>query len=325
MSIEAAATKQRRNDRLKKVRWSLGAAIVIGGVGFWAVTSPKGISASALGPHRANLENGRTMYLAGDCSACHAAPRQDDPNRLGGGLALVSKFGTFFAPNISSDAHDGIGDWSEAQFVTAMKMGVAPNGEHLYPIFPYTSFQRMTTDDLRDLFAYLKTLPAVRGEPPETRLSFPYNVRRLMGGWKLLFLDGKAFVPDPHKSAQWNRGAYLVSGPLHCAECHSPRNAMGAVIADKRFAGTPNNYGALGFPNITQAHLGDWSEDAIAKMLKSGFTPDGDRVGGPMTEVVRSTSQLSDDDRSAIAAYIKSLPAVAGTASKGPGAGGKGE
>ena len=270
-------------------RWigGVGSSVVLLGlIGFWAVTTPHIIPPSALGPHVANPDNGRTLFLAGDCSACHSVPRQPDPNRLGGGLALVSKFGTFYAPNISSDGSDGVGGWSEAQFVTAMKMGVAPNGEHLYPIFPYTSFQHMTTDDLRDLFAYIKTLPAVSGRAPEPRLSFPYNIRRLMGGWKLLFLDGKTFAPDPKQSAQWNRGAYLVNGPAHCAECHSPRTAFGAIVADKRFSGTPNNYGVLGFPNITQAHLSDWTDDAIAEMLRSGFTPDGDRVGGPMTEVV---------------------------------------
>jgi mono/diheme cytochrome c family protein len=174
----------------------------------------------------------------------------------------------------------------------------------------------MNADDLRDLFAYLKTLPAVSGQPPEPKLKFPFSIRRLMGGWKLLFLDGKTFTPDPTKSTQWNRGAYLVNGPAHCAECHSPRNAFGAVPADKRFSGQPNNYGVLGFPNITQANLGDWSEDAIAEMLRSGFTPDGDRVGGPMTEVVRSTSQLSDDDRAAMAAYIKSLAPIANAPAK---------
>ena len=304
--------RPRRPSRLAWIGGALGAALVISGLGFWFVTSPRIISSSALGPHSLNVENGRAMFLAGDCSACHATPLQGDPNRLGGGLARVSKFGTFYAPNISSDAREGIGGWTEAQFVTAMKNGVAPNGQHLYPIFPYTSFQRMTTDDLRDLFGYLKTLPSVAGTPPEPQLSFPYNVRRLMGGWKLLFLDGKTFVPDQQQSAQWNRGAYLVSGPLHCAECHSPRNAFGAVSAGKRFAGTPNAFGVLGFPNITQAKLRDWTVEAIAETLRSGFTPDGDRVGGPMTEVVRSTAQLSDEDRTAIGVYIKSLPAAGG-------------
>ena len=158
------------------------------------------------------------------------------------------------------------------------------------------------------------------GQPPEPKLKFPYSVRRLMGGWKLLYLDGKTLAPDPTKSVQWNRGAYLVNGPAHCAECHSPRNAFGAVPGARRFSGQPNNFGVLGFPNLTQAGLGDWSEDAIAEMLRSGFTPGGDRVGGPMTEVVRSTSQLSDDDRLAMAIYIKSLAPIASAPAKAPAA-----
>src|ERR1700761_1579022 len=197
------------------------AVLILGIAVFWAVTSPSTISSSALGPHTANLQNGATLFMAGDCSACHAVPHQADPNRLGGGLAMVSKFGTFYVPNISPDTKDGIGGWTEAQFVTAVRNGVGPEGQHLYPIFPYASFQRMTNDDVRDLFAYIKTLPPVSGEAPAPELDFPFSIRRLMGGWKLFFLDGHPFTPDTSKSAQWNRGAYLVEGPVHCAECHS--------------------------------------------------------------------------------------------------------
>jgi mono/diheme cytochrome c family protein len=290
------------------------AGAILGALVFWLVTMPLRIPQSALGPHTPDLANGRTIFLAGDCSACHAVPRQADPTRLGGGLALVSKFGTFYAPNISSDAKDGIGGWTEAEFLTAMKKGVSPDGEHLYPIFPYASFQRLTDNDVRDLFAYIKTLPAVAGRAPDANLHFPFNIRRMMGGWKLLFLDGKTFTPDPTKSAAWNRGAYLVNGPAHCAECHSPRNIFGAIEADRRFAGNPNTFGVLGFPNITQANLKSWPDEAVAEMLRSGLTPDGNRVGGPMTEVVRSTSQLSDDDREAMGLYIQSLPAIASKA-----------
>ncbi len=287
---------------------------VLGFAAFWFLTIPGSVSASELGPHTPNLANGKTMFLAGNCQGCHAIPKQPDTTRLGGGLGLVSKFGTFYAPNISSDLKDGVGGWTEAQFVTAMKKGVSPDGDHLYPVFPYTSFQRITTDDLRDLLAYLKTLPAVSGQVRDADVRFPMNIRRLMGGWKLLYLDGKEFEPDPTQSAQWNRGAYLVNGPEHCAECHSTRNAFGAIEKGKRFAGAPNAYGKLGgnlgFPNITQAALKKFPEQGIAKMLSSGLTPDGDRLGGPMTDVIRSTSQLSQDDREAIAVYIKSLSPV---------------
>ncbi|HLI66146.1 MAG TPA: cytochrome c [Caulobacteraceae bacterium] len=320
MTSSTTAHPIRRRRRRLQALLAFAAIAAAGLAVFWIVTSPRTISAADLGPHTPNLDNGRTMFFAGDCAGCHAVPRQSDSNRLGGGLALVSKFGTFYAPNISSDAHDGIGGWTEAQFVTAMKYGVAPGGEHLYPIFPYASFQRMSTGDMRDLFAYLKTLPAVSGRAPDAKLAFPYNIRRLMGGWKLLYLDGKTFTPDPTKSAAWNRGAYLVNGPAHCAECHSPRNVFGAIEANKRFAGNHNDFGVLGFPNITQAGLDAWTDDAIAEMLRSGFTPDSDRVGGPMTEVVRSTSQLSDDDRAAIGVYIKSLPPIAQPAAGSPAA-----
>jgi mono/diheme cytochrome c family protein len=143
---------------------------------------------------------------------------------------------------------------------------------------------------------------------------FPFNVRRTLGLWKLLFLDGAQFKPDPAQSAQWNRGAYLVNGPGHCAECHSPRNALGAIIESKRFAGGPSPAGQGGIPNITQAKLGNWTVDDFAFMLEDGMTPDSDRVGGEMADVVRNTAQLSKDDRTAMAVYLKSLPPVEGTA-----------
>ncbi len=296
----------------RRVLWVGAAIAVLGFAAFWLLTIPATVSASALGPHTPDLANGKTMFLAGDCSSCHAVPMQEDSNRLGGGLGLASEFGTFYVPNISSDPKDGIGAWTEAQFVTALTKGVSPEGEHLYPAFPYTSFQRMGSGDLRDLFAYIKSLPPVSGTVRENGVPFPLSIRRLVGGWNLLYLDGATFKADASKSPQWNRGAYLVNGPAHCAECHSPRNALGAIVTGKRLSGSPNAYGQLGFPNITQAKLEKWSEAEIAEMLATGFTADGDRVGGPMVEVVRSTSQLSAEDRAAMAEYIKSLPPIAG-------------
>ena len=296
---------------LRKVLLLAVAAVVLGFAAFWVLTIPATVSANTLGPHTPDLANGKTMFVAGDCTSCHAVPNQEDGTRLGGGLGLVTKLGTFYVPNISSDPKDGIGAWTDAQFVTALIKGVSPEGEHLYPAFPYTSFQRMKPDDLRDLFAYIKTLPAVSGPARKDRVPFPLNIRRLVGGWKLLYLDGMPFKADPSKSAAWNRGAYLVNGPAHCAECHSPRNALGAIVSSKRWSGNPNAYGQLGFPNITQAKLEKWSPAEIAEVLKTGLTPDGDRTGGPMGEVVRSTSQLSAEDRAAMGEYIKSLQPIA--------------
>ena len=296
---------------LRRLIIAVAAVTALGGIAFWVLTIPQGVSAAALAPHQPDLANGRTMFIAGGCSGCHASAG-DDKSRLGGGLALETRFGTFYVPNISSDPRDGIGAWSEADFVTALSRGTSPDGRHYYPAFPYTSYQRMRLDDLRDLFAYLKTLPPVSGTVRDHDLPFLFGFRRAVGLWKLLYADGKPFVPDPAKSATLNRGAYLVEGPGHCAECHSPRSFLGGIIAAQRFAGGPNPEGKGWIPNITQKDLGDWSEKDIAYLLESGQTPDGDSVGGSMTEVVRHTSQLAADDRTAIAAYIKSLPPVEG-------------
>jgi mono/diheme cytochrome c family protein len=286
--------------------------IAIGLATFWLLTIPASVAESALGPHTANLDNGKTMFFAGGCSSCHATPDQDDRTRLGGGRALKSPFGTFYVPNISPDRSAGIGAWSEVQFISAMTKGTSPDGRHYFPAFPYTSYQRMGFSDLRDLFAYLKTLPPVQERVRDHDVRFPFNIRRTVGGWKLLFLDGEPFRPDPSQSAAWNRGAYLVNGPAHCAECHSPRNSLGGVIAGQRFAGGPNPEGEGWVPNITQKGLADWSEGDIAGLLKTGETPEGDTVGAQMSLVVRSISQLSDADRAAIATYVKSLPPIEG-------------
>lgn len=297
------------------LRKLIGLAAIAGIVGlaaFWFLTAPGSVPASALAaPHTVNLANGKTMFDAGGCVSCHA-PDKDDRTRLGGGIALKSPFGTFYTPNISSDAKDGIGAWSEAQFVTAMIKGTSPSGEHYYPSFPYSSYQRIALSDLRDLFAYLKTLPAVAGRARDHDLPFPFNIRRTLGGWKLLFLDGKPLTPDAAQSAEWNRGAYLVNGPGHCAECHSPRNALGGILTNQRFAGGPNPEGEGFVPNITQKGLASWSVKDIAYLLESGSTPDFDSVGGSMTAVVRNTSRLGEADRNAIATYIKSLAPVDG-------------
>ena len=177
------------------------------------------------------------MFYAGGCASCHMSPDQDDKTRLGGGRPLKSPFGTFYAPNISSDPKDGIGNWSEANFVTAMLKGTSPDGKHYYPAFPYTSYQRMRLEDVRDLFAFMKTLPAVPGQVRDHDLPAHFKFRRMLGGWKFLFLDGEKFTPDPNRPATWNRGAYLVNGPGHCAECHSPRNLLGGIVEDQRLCG----------------------------------------------------------------------------------------
>lgn len=289
------------------------AVLVLGVLGagvFWLLTMPA--SVNALPSHSPNLANGQTMFHAGGCAACHATPEQDDRTRLGGGRELKSPFGSFFVPNISPHPDDGIGRWTETQFVTAMWKGTSPDGRHYFPAFPYASYQRMALADVRDLYAFMKTLPAVEGKARDHALRFPFNMRRLVGGWKLLYLDGRVFTSDPAQSAQVNRGAYLASGPAHCAECHSPRDMFGGIVAHQRFAGGPSPDGEGWIPNITQAGLGDYSQGDIEDILATGNKPDGDSVGGDMAAVVRGTAQLAKDDRAAIAAYIKSLPPVEG-------------
>ena len=171
-------------------------AAVIGVGVFWFVTIPATVPASALGAHTPNPANGKTMFFAGGCTSCHATPGQDDKTRLGGGLGLKSPFGTFYVPNISPDPNDGIGNWSEADFVTAMMKGTSPDGRHYFPAFPYTSYQRMRSRTCATCSRIIKTLPPVQGKVRDHDVPFPFNVRRTLGGWKFLFLDGKPFQPD---------------------------------------------------------------------------------------------------------------------------------
>jgi mono/diheme cytochrome c family protein len=297
------------------LRRILPSLIVIAAVGigvYWWLTAPVIIAASMLSPRTTNLANGQAVFNAGGCSSCHAVPKQDDRLKLGGGLAMPSPFGTFHVPNISPDPNDGIGRWSEADFVNAVLKGTSPGGAHYFPAFPYPSYAHASVDDVRDLFAYLKTLPPVSGKAPDHDVPFPFNIRRNIGGWKWLFMEGKPFVADASKPASWNRGAYLVNGFGHCAECHSPRNALGGIVAAQRFAGGPNPEGEGWVPNITQKRLGEWSAKDIAYFLETGQTPDGDTAGGSMARVIRNTSHLSAEDRDAMAEYVKSLAPLDG-------------
>jgi mono/diheme cytochrome c family protein len=279
---------------------------------YWWLTSTPLAFAVTASVYTPDVANGQTIFNAGGCSSCHAVPNQPDRLKLGGGLPIPSPFGTFHAPNISADPDDGIGRWSETDFINAVMKGISPEGTHYFPAFPYTSYAHARVSDVRDLFAYLKTLPKVAGKARDHDVPFPFNIRRNVGIWKLLFMDDKPFTPDPARSAQWNRGAYLVNSFGHCAECHSPRNALGGIIAAQRFAGGPNPDGEGWVPNITQKGLGDWSEKDIAYFLETGQTPDGDSAGGAMVRVIKNSSELSDHDRAAIAEYVKSLPPVEG-------------
>jgi len=297
---------------LRRILLAVVVAAAVGFTIFWRLTIPAVVPSNLLPAYTPNLANGLTTFNAGGCSSCHAVPGQPDRTRLGGGLAVPSPFGTFYVPNISPDPADGIGRWTEADFVTAVVKGTSPAGAHYFPAFPYTSYQHAKLEDVRDLFAYLKTLAPVSGKVRDHAVPFPFNVRRDIGIWKLLFMNGKPFIPDAAHSAQWNRGAYLVNSLGHCAECHSPRNFLGGIIVAQRFAGGPNPEGEGWVPNITQKGLAEWSEKDIAYFLETGEMPDGDTAGGSMARVIRNTSQLNPEDRAAMTEYLKSLPPVDG-------------
>ena len=234
---------------MRRVLLALLVLAVAGGAIFFVLTMPRTIPASALPAHEPNVKNGEYMFIVGGCAECHAEPlkkcnsaKTKDKTALTGGRCLNTPFGVFNVPNISPDKESGIGTWSTIDFVNAMKMGIAPGGEHLYPAFPYNSYQRMTYEDLIDLKAYLDTLPAVKHKTPPHELAFPYNIRRGLGLWQLLYVDGKTFTPDTKATDELNRGAYLVEGPGHCGECHrgaKHRNDQQQVIIvqrDKRLA-----------------------------------------------------------------------------------------
>ncbi|MBW9056386.1 c-type cytochrome [Rhizobium mesosinicum] len=251
---------------------------------------------------------GQLVFLAADCSSCHATPGQPDKLNLGGGLALASPFGTFRPPNISPDPVDGIGSWSVADLANALISGVSPRGEHYYPAFPYPSYTGMSLDDVRDLYAYLRTLPPVAGRPPPHELPLLFRLRRALALWKLLFFDEGKSEAVINGDTTHDRGGYLVETLGHCADCHSTRNKLGAIKPSTRFAGGPDPEGTGYVPNITPSRIGGWSETQIATMLSTGETPDHGRVGSSMADVVANTAQLPQADRDAIAYYVKSLP-----------------
>lgn len=290
---------------------SMALLCCVGAAVAWVLSAPQPVFPAGEGEWMeagGDAARGRVVFLAGDCASCHASPGQADRLVLGGGLSLASPFGVLRVPNISPDPVFGIGRWRAVDLANAVMSGVSPDGRHYYPALPYPTYAHMRPEDVRDLMAYLRTLPPVQTRAPPHELPFPFSIRRLVGFWKLLFLDRSPIVDDPARSPLWNRGRYLVEAVAHCAECHSSRNMFGAIRPHTRFAGGPDPEGVGYVPNITPAGIGHWSDDQLMTLLGAGKMPDGRTVGSTMNDVVLNTAQLPETDRRAIIAYLRTLP-----------------
>lgn len=258
------------------------------------------------------VQRGAYIFNAAGCLGCHTDDKGGG-QPLAGGRALATPFGTFHTPNITPDPETGIGRWSDADFVRALREGVRPDGAHLFPAFPYASYTRMTDRDLLDLKAYLFSRPAVAAPNRPHDLTPPFSWRFLLPVWQWLYLTPGPVPDDPARPPDWNRGRYLVDALGHCAECHSPRTLLGGLDSDRYLAGNPDGPDGDKVPGITGAKgkggIGGWSDGDLTLFLETGLTPEGDVAGGAMGEVVRNTtSKLTADDRAAIAAYLKTVP-----------------
>lgn len=269
--------------------------------------------ALAQAPDPAAVQRGAYVFNAAGCTSCHT----DEKNKgalLAGGVALKTPFGTFYGPNITPDPSYGIGGWSEADFIRAVREGKDDDGEQLFPVFPFTSFTKMTDADVKDLWAYMRSVPPSATPSKPHEVGFPFNLRVAQVFWKLLFFTPGRFQPDPAKSELVNRGAYIAQALSHCGECHTPRNILGGLRTSLAYAGNPKPPEGDRVPNITpdpETGIGKWSDADLVDLLKTGMTPDGDFVGSSMAEVVRNTtSKLNDGDVRAVVAFLKALPPV---------------
>lgn len=295
---------------MRLIRWLLFLGLL--GLGaFWILTRPDPLSEAEVAGLTGDAARGEAVFHATGCASCHMAPGATGEAQLvlAGGQRFASDFGTFLAPNISSDPVHGIGGWSLLDLANAVTRGVSPGGAHYYPALPYGAYNKLALQDVADLHVYLATLPADATPSLPHEVGFPFNIRRTLGGWKLLFLSTDWTIPDPLTPAE-ERGRYLAEAAAHCAECHTPRNALGGLDRSRWLAGVIGPDGREAAPNITPAVL-DWSEAEIVEYLTSGFTPEYDSVGGHMAHVVENLARLPESDRAAIAAYLKKVPAVA--------------
>jgi len=271
----------------------------------WAAALPAGAADAS------SIQRGKYLFEAADCNGCHGDSKHG-ANPVGG-LGLDTPFGTFRAPNITPDKEFGIGSWSLQEFKAALRQGVGRHGEYLFPVFPYTSFTRMSDRDMEDLYAFMMSLPAVPAPSKPHEAKPPFSWRPLLVGWRQLYFTPGPLTPDPTRTDDWNRGNYLVHAVVHCEECHTPRNFLGGLRSDRAFSGNIGGPDRQNAPNITSdaaTGIGSWSIEDIEVLLKTGMTPDSDFVASGMKAVVRGTSKLTDADRHAIAVYIKSVAPI---------------
>jgi mono/diheme cytochrome c family protein len=254
-----------------------------------------------------DVKRGEYLAKAAGCVGCHTAAKKDAvPYAVG--RALKTPFGTFYGPNITPHPQAGLGRWSEADFMRALREGRRPDGAHYYPAFPYPSFTRITDADLRDLWAYLRSLAPVNRASRPHDLYFVVRWRFLIGIWKWLFFTPGPFAPDAARRAVLNRGAYLIEALGHCGECHTPRNWLGAPKRSRFLAGAKLGDGAAA-ANLTPTRLKKSDDAELKEILRTGLAPDGDVLAESMAEVVRNTtSQLTSQDLDALIAYLRNLP-----------------
>lgn len=276
--------------------------------GFFALTVPDHVPAEEVANLQGDAAAGEAVFWAGGCTSCHAGVDAEGEERLtlSGGRSLVSDFGTFVAPNISSDPTHGIGAWTLAEFITAMQNGISPEGRHYYPAFPYTSYRFATRQDMANLFAFMQTLPESDRPSEAHKVGFPVTLTRGIGLWNRLNLHDD-YVVDGDLTEEEQRGRYLAEALAHCSECHTPRDVTGGLDRTRWMGGAPNPTTDDIVPALTPDEL-SWSVTEIAAYLNDGFSPDFDTAGGQMADVVLNMARLTPEDRLAIAAYIKALP-----------------
>ncbi len=266
----------------------------------------------------AQIERGKYLAAVGDCAACHTLPGSGQ--QFAGGRSIETPFGTLLAPNITPDRETGIGAWTDDEFVDALTRGTGRDGEHLYPAMPFSYLAKVTREDALTIRAYLNSVPAVRHSVTANDLSFPFDIRVAMAGWDALYFTPEPFHPDPNRSAEWNRGAYLVEGLMHCGMCHTPKNLLGADETSRRFQGYAlQGWFAPDINNDTPRGLGSWSVDDIVRYLKTGHTNTAAASGPMADEVANSSSKMTEADLHAVATYLKGDSEQAGGKPAPPG------